>query len=396
MAQTPTTGAKIRPMDIERSQEAEDDERTVIRSVSVRNSEHLMAWRHTTVVVQGPEPGRRMLIDEEGLTIGRKPPASIVVPEPDVSALHCEIQAVPGRDHLLVIDRQSTNGCFVDGRRVVGQAPWLPGGLLQVGSQLFRHEYQPREAADAAMQVDRDLEKASRYVAALLPPPLRSEQVSADWTFRPSARLGGDAFGYQALNDDCLAGYMIDVCGHGAGSAMHSVSVLNLLRQRALPDTDFSQPSQVLGRLNRLFQMDSHGGLYFTIWYGVYDARHRTLTHAGGGHHPAYLRAPHGDALLPLQVRNPPIGVLPEATFAQQTVDVAPGSRLYAFSDGAFEFVDKSGRSRGLSDFVPLLTEPASLGLSEPDRLLRRVCELSATPALDDDFSALVVTFLSH
>ncbi len=357
-------------MHIEHDQGDPDDERTVIRSVSVRLSEQRStAWRHTAVVVQGPEPGRRVTVDDDGLTIGRKAPATIVVPEPEVSALHCAVQPVPGRDHLLVIDRQSTNGCFVDGQRVVGQAPWMPGGLLQVGSHVFRHEFQPRDAADAALQADRDLEKASRYVAALLPPPLRSDRVNADWTFRPSARLGGDAFGYQALDDDLLAGYLIDVCGHGAGAAMHSVSVLNLLRQRALPDTDFSQPAQVLDRLNRVFQMDSHGGLYFTIWYGVYDARAGRLTHAGGGHHPAYLRSPQGDALLPLQVRNPPIGVMPESRFGQQTVDVAPGSRLYAFSDGAFEFVDKTGRSRGLSDFVPLLTEPGAPGVRRQRRV---------------------------
>jgi serine phosphatase RsbU (regulator of sigma subunit) len=390
-------GARIRGMDIERNEWDPDDERTVIRSVRVRlNQPELADWRHTIVVVQGPEPGRRVTVDKDAMTIGRKAPATIRVAEPDVSALHCEIQVIAGRDHLLVIDRASTNGCYVDGRRVVGQAAWMPGGLLQVGSQVFRHEFQPREAAEAALEVDRDLQKASSYVAALLPPPLRSAHVSADWYFRPSARLGGDAFGYQILSDDCLAGYMIDVCGHGAGSAMHSVSVLNLLRQRALPDTDFSQPAQVLDRLNQLFPMDSHGGLYFTIWYGVYDARARTLTHAGGGHHPVYLRAPQGDALLPLQVRNPPIGVLPEAVYAQQTVPVAPDSRLYAFSDGAFEFIAKDGRARGLGDFVPLLTEPAAPGLREPERLFRRVCELAATPALEDDFSALVVTFLSQ
>ena len=79
-------------MDIERDDENPDEERTMIRSVSVRRSEQLLAqWCHTVVVVQGPEPGRRKLIGDGGLTIGRKAPASIQVPEPDVSALHCEI-----------------------------------------------------------------------------------------------------------------------------------------------------------------------------------------------------------------------------------------------------------------------------------------------------------------
>ena len=44
---------------------------------------------------------------------------------------------------------------------------------------------------------------------------------------------------------------------------------MNVLRQRALPNTDFRDPAQVLHRLNAMFQMESHGGMYFSIWYGV-------------------------------------------------------------------------------------------------------------------------------
>ena len=46
---------------------------------------------------------------------------------------------------------------------------------------------------------------------------------------------------------------------------MHSVTVLNVLRQRALPNVDFRNPSEVLANLNDMFQMDSHNGLLFTI-----------------------------------------------------------------------------------------------------------------------------------
>ena len=82
--------------------------------------------------------------------------------------------------------------------------------------------------------------------------------------------------------------YLIDVCGHGVSAAMHSVSVLNVLRQHALPATDFKDPVQVLSALNVMFQMDRHDDQYFTMWYGVYDTRERTLTHASAGHHPGY------------------------------------------------------------------------------------------------------------
>ena len=60
---------------------------------------------------------------------------------------------------------------------------------------------------------------------------------------------------------------------------MHSVTVLNVLRQRALPNVDFRNPSEVLANLNDMFQMDSHNGLLFTMWYGVYRTDERVLTY---------------------------------------------------------------------------------------------------------------------
>ena len=65
------------------------------------------------------------------------------------------------------------------------------------------------------------------------------------WQFIPSAALGGDAFDYQWLDDDHLAICLLDVCGHGVGSALLSISAINTLRSRTLPNTEFPDPSQV-------------------------------------------------------------------------------------------------------------------------------------------------------
>lgn len=372
-----------------------DDDRTVIRPAAGARSAPATDWAHSVIELSGTDAGRRHTVGPLPLTLGRKPPADILVPQAEVSAAHCRVQRAAGADALQVFDLNSTNGTFVDGRRVQGQADWPPGGLLQVGQHLFRHEYQPAALAEAANELERDLDKAGRYVQALLPPPIRNEVLVADSFFRPSARLGGDAFGYQALDEDRFAGYMIDVCGHGAGSAMHTVSVLNVVRQRALPRTDFADPAQVLERLNELFPMESHGELYFSIWYGVYDRRAQSLAFAAAGHHPAFLRSPDGATLQPLGTRNPLIGVMPGATYTAGRVAVPPGSRLYLFSDGAFETVAADGRPRGLQEFLPLLLAPPEPPLSEPERLYRRAIEQAAGAVLDDDFSAVTVTFLS-
>ena len=93
-----------------------------------------------------------------------------------------------------------------------------------------------------------EMEQAAHYVRSLLPDKLKKGDIRTDWRFVPSAELGGDSFGYHWLDDDHFAFYLLDVSGHGVGSALLSVSAMNALRSQALPQTDFRVPGQVLGR----------------------------------------------------------------------------------------------------------------------------------------------------
>jgi ABC transport system ATP-binding/permease protein len=63
-------------------------------------------------------------------TVGRAQRADIIVDAALVSRLHCRLEA--GRDGLEVIDLSSTNGTFVNGRRV-HRATLTVGDRLRVG-----------------------------------------------------------------------------------------------------------------------------------------------------------------------------------------------------------------------------------------------------------------------
>ena len=130
---------------------------------------------------------------------------------------------------------------------------------------LQRNEaYQKLLASQQALA--EDVAQAAQYVQSLLPPRIPQGEIRTDWRFIPSASLGGDAFGYHDLDARYFACYLLDVCGHGVGAALLSVSVLNTLRSQSLPQTDFRQPGQVLTALNKAFRMEQHDGKYFTIW----------------------------------------------------------------------------------------------------------------------------------
>jgi serine phosphatase RsbU (regulator of sigma subunit) len=262
-----------------------------------------------------------------------------------------------------------------------------------MGGQVLKYERRSRHDIEQARELERDLRKASNYVFALLPAPLATGPVRAEWRFVPSTQLGGDAFGYDWLDQDTFVLYLVDVSGHGAGSAMHSVTVLNVLRQRALPNVDFRNPAEVLSSLNDRFQMDSHNGMYFTMWYGVYRTDDRTLTYGSAGHHPAYLVPPDRQTAQPLGMSALMIGAFPGHGYEVQQTVVPAGSALYLFSDGVFEIMTKDEQQWALSDFLPLLVEPALPGTPETERLHRAVSQAAKPGPLDDDFSLMVVTF---
>jgi serine phosphatase RsbU (regulator of sigma subunit) len=174
---------------------------------------------------------------------------------------------------------------------------------------------------------------------------------------------------------------------------MHSVTVLKFIIQRALPGVDFTNPASVLASLNARFQMTAHNGLFFTMWYGVYDTRDRSLTCGSAGHHPAYLVPPDKDAAQPLGTPALMIGVTPDVDYDVQRTTIPPGASLFVFSDGVFEIVTNEEQRWGLSEFLPLLLEPTVAEVPEPERIYRAVRTAAKPGPLDDDFSLLAVRF---
>jgi sigma-B regulation protein RsbU (phosphoserine phosphatase) len=202
-----------------------------------------------------------------------------------------------------------------------------------------------------------DLAQASKYVTALLPDRLNGD-ITTDWLFVPSVALGGDAFGYHWIDPDHLAIYLLDVCGHGIKAALLSISAINVLRNQTLPTTDFRSPSQVLAGLNKVFQMDRHNEMYFTIWYGVYDKKKRGLSYANGGHPPAVLfagRTRETAEAQQLKQPGPIIGVFPDPVFAEDSRDLPSFSRLYVFSDGIYEVTKPDSTILTYEEFLHIL-----------------------------------------
>ncbi len=347
---------------------------------------------HYLAVVAGERAGLRIELGPKPVVIGRVAPADLVIDDSQISRKHCRVSQVVGE--VFVTDLGSSNGTMVDGKRISGNAFLPPGARLQIGGHTLEHEFRSRKEVEASQELDRDLESARRYVQSLIPAPLAEGPIRTEWILLPSARLGGDVFGYHQLDARTFAIFLLDVSGHGTGAAMHAVSVTNVLQRNAVPGVDMRDPAKVAAYVNTMFQMKTHGGLYLTLWYGVYDLETRTLAYCSAGHHPSYLVPEARERAIPLKTGNIMIGAAPAFEFESASVEVPPGSRLYVFSDGIFEIEAKDGQQWSLDHVLPLIVEPPIQGMTEPERLLRAIRGHASSPDFEDDFTVLVATFL--
>ena len=244
-------------------------------------------------------------------------------------------------------------------------------------------------------RLQEELDQALRYVMSLLPEPMTGP-IRAEWLFIPSSELGGDSFGYHWIDAEHLAIYLLDVCGHGVGASLLSVTAISTLRGETLSGIDFRSPHQVLTSMNTVFDISKQNEMFLTLWYGVYHITSHQLTFAAGGHNPAVM-IPHSatqtSIILKFLRTQPIIGMIPEFTYRDQTITIPEGSRLFVFSDGVYELQKEAGGMFSFNELCQLLERYGPNNHFGMPELVNDLRAVQGRDAFNDDFSMIILDF---
>lgn len=82
------------------------------------------------MMLEGPRPGKRVLVDEPELVIGRGDDCALVIPDRQVSRAHARI--IQTGDEFLLEDLGSKNGTFVNGQELKGPYALYDGDEIQI------------------------------------------------------------------------------------------------------------------------------------------------------------------------------------------------------------------------------------------------------------------------
>lgn len=237
-----------------------------------------------------------------------------------------------------------------------------------------------------------ELADAAAYLQKRLPAPIEKGAVRTEWVYRPSGKMGGDIFGYEWLNEDQFALFVIDVMGHGGMASLHALSLAQTLKLLLARDAAIrSDPSRWLAALNAEFPMRQHNDLLWTMWCGLFDRETRRLDFASGGHPPALLL--HNGQCEELSTGGPVLGALPDARYICGSTQAAVGDRLFLYTDGVYEFPLANDEISTLEDFTSAVRSVAGMERGECAFLEVRAAGLCAETEFPDDFTLVCVRF---
>lgn len=231
-----------------------------------------------------------------------------------------------------------------------------------VESRQLYQESLERKRLETELEVARDLQRKLLPAGSLHDPCFvitgRNE---------PCRMVGGDYFDYFQREDGNLCVAIADVAGKGIPAALQMTSLQFAFRQLASAEL---LPSRVIAKLNAAVTTLVSGGGFVCFFFGVWDPESGLLNYCNAGMEPPVLFRPGVGHRQSLRKGGPVLGVAGDFSYAEGTVALRPGDRLFFYTDG---LTDERNRDREFFDTERLLDLVAGNMEASPKRLIETV-----------------------
>lgn len=235
----------------------------------------------------------------------------------------------------------------------------------------------------------RELDLAAKVQRAILPSESpRVPGLDVAVRYRPAVQIGGDLLHIHRVDEGRTLFFLGDAMGHGAPAALVMSAVSAMLRRLL---TVRPEPAWLLEALNAALLTDLPDQILTGVCCLV-DVPAQSATIAVAGHAaPLWIRTPHATVEEGGR-RQPGLGILADATYAEDRIALTPGDALVLYTDGLIDApsqrVDPYGEER-----LHAYLERAAGGSASAigSGLLADVLSHGRGQALEDDVALLVV-----
>jgi phosphoserine phosphatase RsbU/P len=209
-------------------------------------------------------------------------------------------------------------------------------------------------------------------------------------TYIPCFDVGGDFYDFIRLDNNRIGIAIADVIGKGIPAAIMTSSFRGALRAYSECHRGTDDLLETVRRLNKMACAECAAGEFISLFYGVIDVEKRTITYCNCGHEPPAMRR--GKSFADLNKGGLVLGVLPNAEYQSETVQLNENDCLLFYTDGLIDAAnfegDTWGRDRLLNIFGKCDAGSAALVINNILAYRRRFVGLARQV---DDTSMVVV-----
>ncbi len=204
----------------------------------------------------------------------------------------------------------------------------------------------------------------------------------------PSAEVAGDYFDIHQIGPDLWAAVIADVSGKGVSSAL----LASLLQGAFLLGSELEVPlDALLAKMNHFLMERAQREKYATLFYATVRSS-GALAWVNAGHCAPFLVRADGE-LRTLHTTGTPVGLIRKAQFEVEHLQLAPGDKIIAYSDGLSEAenANKETFEPKLNAAVRTFTKLSAREIH--DRLIEEVVQFHEGEPLRDDVTVLVLEY---
>ncbi len=242
-------------------------------------------------------------------------------------------------------------------------------------------------------KLNREIEIAREVQERLFPQRL-PEIAGLDYfgRCRTALGVGGDYYDFLALPDGKLGVALGDVSGKGIAAALTMASLQASLRADAMRARN--NIAGLITRVNAMLYDASTEDRYATLFYAQYDPATHRLSYVNAGHCPPILlrsTANHAAVERLDQAGGTVVGLLPECTYEQAEISLAPGDLLVIYTDGFSEAMNPNLEEWGEERLLHAIASCAGLSAKDSISKIMQAADAFASGAPQSDDMTLVI-----
>ena len=238
-------------------------------------------------------------------------------------------------------------------------------------------------------RLEQELNIARQIQQALVPQGLQDfPHLAVTGVHHPCYEVGGDYFDVCPLEDGRIALLIADVAGKGLGAAL-----LTTMLQGALSGMTLGvDPVKVFNHLNRFLCTRDAVGRYATMFFGLISPD--GMLEFVRASHPSPLLLRQGQVSELCTGGSFPVGLIEQATFEAERIQLQPQDTLVFYTDGVSEAENREEKQFGDELLKQELARHQDSSLGDiKDGILGALEKFTAGVAQSDDITLLVVRY---